>query len=72
MVRYKLLYVVLLLLSLSLVAAVNVSTDKTEYSSGEIVTANISECVGTSITKFLNPADKVVDIKSGEGNWNTI
>ena len=71
MVRGKLLYFVLLLLSLSLVAAVNVSTDKTEYSSSEVVTANVSDCVGTSITTFRNPADKVADIKSGEGNWST-
>ena len=71
MVRCKLLYFVLLLLSLSLVAAVNVSTDKTEYNSGEIVTANVGDCVGTSITKFLNPSGNLVDIKSGEGNWST-
>ncbi|MEK6939101.1 MAG: hypothetical protein AABX31_00080 [Nanoarchaeota archaeon] len=62
---------VLLLLSFSLAAAVNVSTDKTEYNRGEIVTANISSCEGTSITKFLNPAGNLVDIKSGQGNWTT-
>ncbi|MDO8510902.1 MAG: hypothetical protein Q7S55_01930 [Nanoarchaeota archaeon] len=65
------LYLVLLLLSLSLVTAVNVSTDKTDYSSGEIVMATIGSCLGTSITKFTNPDDNLVDIKSGEGNWST-
>lgn len=62
---------VLLLLSFSLAAAVNVSTDKTEYNSGELVTANISSCIGTSITKFLNPHGNLADIKGGEGNWST-
>lgn len=62
---------VLLLLSFSLAAAVNVSTDKTEYDSGEVVAANITSCVGTSITKFLNPHGNLVDIKSGQGNWST-
>ena len=65
------LYPVLLLLSLSLVAAVNVSTDKTDYTSGEMVTTNIDNCAGTSIAKFLKPNGKLVDIKSGEGNWST-
>ncbi len=63
------LHLVLLLLSLSLVTAVNVSTDKVEYSSSEVVTANVISCVGTSITKFFNPNDVLVDIKSGQGNW---
>ncbi|MBI2125625.1 hypothetical protein HYU08_03660 [Candidatus Woesearchaeota archaeon] len=65
------LYLVLLLLSFSLAAAVNVSTDKNEYSSSEIVTANITSCVGTSITKFLNPNGNLVDLKSGQNNWTT-
>lgn len=69
MTHKKLLYVVLLLLSLSLAAAVNISTDKTEYDNGEIVTANISSCTGISITKFLNPDGDLADIKSGQGNW---
>jgi len=67
----KIIYVVIILLSLSLVSAVNVSTDKTEYSSSELVTANIASCLGTSITKFINPDGNLVDIKSGEGNWST-
>lgn len=71
MAQKKIWYIVLLLLSLSLAAAVNVSTDKTNYSSGEIVTANISSCIGTSITKFLNPSGNLIDIKSGQGNWST-
>ena len=65
------LHLVLLLLSLSLATAVNVSTDKTEYSSSEVVTANITSCTGTSITKFTNPSGTLVDIKSGQNNWTT-
>jgi len=71
MISKKILYLVLLLLSFSLVAAVNVSTDKTEYSSSEIVTANITSCMGTSITKFTNPSGTLADIKSGQSNWTT-
>jgi len=71
MISKKILYLVLLLLSLSLATAVNVSTDKTEYSSSEIVTANITSCMGTSITKFTNPSGTLVDIKSGQNNWTT-
>ncbi|MDP3698972.1 MAG: hypothetical protein Q8R47_05285 [Nanoarchaeota archaeon] len=65
------LYIVLLLFSTSLVSAVDLSTDKTDYNSSEIVTANITGCVGTSITKFLNPGGTLVDIKSGQSNWTT-
>jgi len=64
------LYCALFLLSVSFVTAVNVSTDKTDYTAAEMVTANIDSCVGTSITKFLNPSGDLVDIKSGEGNWS--
>lgn len=71
MISKKISSLVLLLLSLSLVAAVNVSTDKSEYSSSEVVTANITSCIGTSITQFWNPGKTLVDIKSGTGNWTT-
>ncbi len=70
MIFKKILIAVLVLLSISLVAAVNVSTDKIEYNRGEVVTANISSCVGTSIIKFMNPNDNLVDIKSGQGNFS--
>jgi len=64
-------FIVFFLLSLSLVAAVEVSTSKTDYNSGETVTATITDCVGTAIVEFKNPNDDVVDIKSGEGSWST-
>ncbi|MEK6940234.1 MAG: hypothetical protein AABX31_05910 [Nanoarchaeota archaeon] len=64
------LFIVLLLLSFSLAAAVDVSTTKTDYSSGETVTATITDCVGTSIVEFQNPGGSTVDIKSGEGSWS--
>src|SRR3989344_2552868 len=66
----RIVYFVLLLLSLSLVVAVNVSTDKPDYNGEEVVTATVSSCVGTSIAKFLNPEGDLVDIKSGLGNWS--
>lgn len=65
------LFVVLFSLSFSLVAAVQVSTNKVEYNSGQTVTATISDCVGTSLVEFKNPSGNVVDIKSGEGSWST-
>lgn len=64
------LFIVLFLLSLSLVAAVDVSTDKLEYDSGQTVTATITDCVGTSIVEFKNPSGMVVDVKSGQGSWS--
>ena len=65
------LFIVLFLLSFSLVAAVQVSTSKTEYSGGDTVTATISDCTGTSIVRFKNPGGDTVDLKSGEGSWST-
>lgn len=64
------LFVVLFFLSFSLVTAVDVSLSKTDYSRGEIVTATISDCVGTSIVEFLSPGGSTVDLKSGEGAWS--
>ncbi len=63
------LFTVLFLLSISLVAAVDVSTSKTDYASGETAIASISGCAGTSIVEFLNPGGILVDIKSGQGSW---
>ncbi len=63
------LFPVLFLLSLSLAAAVDVSTSKTDYAGGETVTAAISGCAGTSIVEFLNPGGILADIKSGQGSW---
>ncbi|GEM_PF-4476119 len=71
MKKCLLFIIVLFLLSFSLVAAVDVSTSKTDYNGGETVTATISDCTGTSIVKFLNPSGTLVDIKSGEGSWST-
>ncbi|MDP3698941.1 MAG: hypothetical protein Q8R47_05110 [Nanoarchaeota archaeon] len=65
------LLIVLFLLSFSLVAAVDISTSKTDYSGGETVTVTITDCAGTSIVEFHNPGGNVVDIKSGEGSWST-
>ena len=71
MIARKIVYLVLIFLSLSLASAVNVSTDKSEYSAAEIVTASIDTCSGTSIAKFQNPDDRLVDLKSGQDNWST-
>ena len=69
--KRTLLFMVLFLISVSLVAAVEVSTSKNEYGSGETVAVTISDCQGTSIVKFLNPGGMLADIKSGQGNWQT-
>lgn len=64
------LFLTLFVLSFCLVSAVQVSTPKTDYDSGEMVTTSITECTGTSIVKFLNPSGSVVDISSGDGSWS--
>ncbi|MDO8510905.1 MAG: hypothetical protein Q7S55_01945 [Nanoarchaeota archaeon] len=66
-------FIALFLLSFSVVAAVDVSvsTNKLEYSSGQTVTATISNCIGTSIVEFRNPSGDLVDIKTGTGSWST-
>lgn len=66
-------FIVLFLLSFSVVAAVDVSvsTNKLEYSGGQTVTATISNCIGTSIVEFRNPSGNLVDIKTGTGSWST-
>ena len=64
-------FIALFLLSFSVVAAVDVSTNKLEYSGGQTVTATISNCVGTSIVEFRNPSGNLVDIKTGTGSWST-
>ena len=66
-----LLFSVLFLLSFSLAAAVEVSTPKDSYASGETVTATITGCVGVSLVEFFNPTNSLVDIKSGQDNWVT-
>lgn len=65
------LFIVLFLLSFSLVAAVQVSTNKVEYSGSEVVTATITGCAGTSLVEFRNPSGDVVDIKTGKDSWST-
>ena len=69
--RKLLTFVVLFLLSFSIVAAVDVLTNKVEYNSGQIVTATVSGCIGTSIVEFRNPSGNLVDIKTGMGSWST-
>ncbi len=65
------LFAVLFLLSFSLAAAVpQVSTNKAEYSGSEVVTATITDCVGTSLAEFRNPGGDVADIKTGKDNWS--
>lgn len=65
------LFIALFLLSFSLVTAVEVSTDKIEYNSGQTVTATITECVGNSLVEFKNPDGTVVDVKAGKDTWST-
>jgi len=65
------IFTVLFLLTLSLAAAVEVSTNKIGYTGGETVTATIADCQGTSIVKFLSSGGMLVDIKSGQNNWQT-
>src|SRR3989338_1081197 len=65
------IFIAIFVLFFSLVSAVQVSTNKVEYSSGQTVTATITDCVGNSIVEFKNPGGSVVDIKSGEGSWST-
>jgi len=65
------LFIAIFMLSFSLAAAaVEVSTNQLEYSSGQTVTATITGCIGTSLVEFRNPSGSVVDIKAGEDDWS--
>jgi hypothetical protein len=66
-----LLYLVVFSISLSLAAAVTITTDKTDYSSGDTVTITITECTANSILRVIDSGDRLVDIKSGDDNWDT-
>ena len=70
--RKLLLYLVLILLSISLATAVEINTDKTDYSGNEMVSITISQCTGTSILKIINPGFDLVDIKADQDNWVTL
>lgn len=65
------IYLILLIFSLSLVSAVEVSTDTDDYNSGDTANIDVTDCAGTSILKVINPGFNVVDIKSGSGSWST-
>ncbi len=66
-------FFVTFLLLISLAAAVEVSTDKSEYSSGDKVSITVSSCTGTPIVEIRNPDMDVVDIKSGlTATYNTL
>jgi len=65
------IYLITFLLSLSIALAVNVNTDKTDYTTPDLVTITITECTGNSILKVISN-DEVVDIKSGSNAWSTI
>ena len=66
-------FLVTFLLLISLAAEVEVSTDKSEYSSGDTVSIKLSGCAGNSIVDIKNPSDDVVDIKSGlTATYNTL
>lgn len=66
-------FFVTFLLLISLAAAVEVSTDKSEYSSGDKVLITLSSCSGTPIVDIKNPSGDVVDIKSGlTATYNTL
>lgn len=62
----KLIYFLIFLLSMSLVLAVSVTTDKNDYSEGETVKIILGTCAETSIVKIIDPSGNLVDIKSNE------
>ncbi len=66
-----LFFTIVFLLCASLAAAVTVETNKDEYSGSETVQITVSDCLGVSIVKILNPNGMLADIKSGSGNWAT-
>ncbi|MBT3813905.1 hypothetical protein HOE37_05240 [Candidatus Woesearchaeota archaeon] len=68
----KIIYFLTFILCMSLALAVTVTTDKTDYSHPENVQLTVAECTGNSVLKvFLDSADELVDIKSGENSWVT-
>ena len=60
-----------MILSISLVLAVSVDTNKDDYNGGETVSISVNQCTGTSILKIVNPGLNIVDIKAGSDSWST-
>ena len=55
-----------LLTCLSLALAVDIQTDKSDYSRPELVQVEVSECTGFTLVKVFDSNDDLVDIVSGE------
>ena len=63
-------FFILFVLSISLVtAAVQITTDKPEYSASEPVSISIASCVGISALQIQNAQSGVIDVNQGMNNW---
>ncbi|MBU0470156.1 MAG: hypothetical protein ABIG52_03025 [Nanoarchaeota archaeon] len=58
-------FFVTFLLLISLATAIDVTTNKKDYSSGEMVSITVTSCTGTPFVEIRNSASDLVDIKSG-------
>jgi hypothetical protein len=65
------IYLFIFLIFLSSALAVSISTNADEYSTPSLATISISDCSGNSILRILADGE-LVDIKNGNGNWETV
>ncbi len=64
-------WLVIVLLSLSLVTAVSITSSKTDYNHPDVITFAVSQCTGTSVVQIKNTKSGfLVDMDQGSGNWN--
>ena len=68
----NILFLILTILILvSLVNAVEIETDKDEYSSNKIVEISISDCARTSLFLMSNIYTDLIVVEQGYGSWDT-
>ena len=64
----KIIYIIVLLLTLSLVQALTITTNKEEYTGNEVVTITPAGCEGNYIILIKTPGSNVVDVIPGLAN----
>ena len=67
----KLIFFFVLTLSISLVSAVSIQLDGTDFSSGDIVPILITGCVGDSVLQVFNPDPAIIKVDQGINDWTS-
>ncbi|MBI2668453.1 hypothetical protein HYX14_01290 [Candidatus Woesearchaeota archaeon] len=68
----KRIWLMIAVLSLSLVAAVDVTIPQTEYSAAEKVSISISSCFGSSVLQIQNAENTLIGVEQGANSWSTV